>query len=411
MPAPRRPVQPDRRQAPRPLPAHLSSALMLWLSSRSALAFLKSVSPVSSAGEKLRALADEIDALGRERVAAALDRLLGERAGRWYAGLDAYRRHPYRRDATGPPELWRRGTCRLLDYGTRGGAPVLVVPSLINRHYVLDLLPERSFVGHLAASGLRPLVVDWGEPGPDERRFDLTAYITGRLEAALDAAVDAAGAPLGIVGYCMGGLLALAVALRRRREVGCLALLATPWDFHAVDTGRARLLGAAADQLLALCDAPGVVPVDVVQSLFFLLDPFSAERKFVRFSCFDPQGQTARAFVALEDWINDGVSLALPTARDCLRRWYGANEPGRGAWHVAGRPVVPREWRHPALVVVPSGDRIVPPRSAEPLAAALGDAVVLRPALGHVGMMAAARAPALLWTPVAEWLQARLVRP
>jgi len=62
----------------------------------------------------------------------------------------------------------------------------------------------------------------------------------------------------------------------------------------------------------------------------------------------------------------------------------------------------------PALVVVPRRDRIVPPDSAEPLAARLGAATVLRPPFGHVGMMAAARAPSMLWTPIAEWLKEQL---
>jgi polyhydroxyalkanoate synthase len=64
------------------------------------------------------------------------------------------------------PVAWREGALRLLDYGRGSAGPaVLVVPSLINRYYVLDLLPEQSFLRHLAEAGLRPLVVDWGEPG------------------------------------------------------------------------------------------------------------------------------------------------------------------------------------------------------------------------------------------------------
>jgi polyhydroxyalkanoate synthase subunit PhaC len=400
------PMSPDRRLAPRPLPAHLANAMMLWQSSRAALASLRSVSRLSSAaGEPLQRLAAEIDALGPERVAAALDRAIGERAERCLYGLEAYRRHPFRRPPGGSPVLWCQGTTRLFDYGRSGDPAVLVVPSLINRHYILDLLPERSFVGHLAGNGLRPLVVDWDAPGPEESRFDLTDYIAGRLDAAADAALSAAGGPLAVIGYCMGGLLALALALRRRRAVASLALLATPWDFHAGYAAPARLLGAVADRLATCCGTAGVLPVDLIQSLFLLLDPFAAERKFVRFAGFDAQSDAARAFVALEDWINDGVPLALPTAHDCFRRWYGENEPGRGAWRVAGRVVAPQELRRPALVVVPAGDRIVPPRAAEPLVAALGDATVLRPRLGHVGMMSAAAAPAMLWNPVAQWLR------
>jgi polyhydroxyalkanoate synthase len=366
------------------------------------------VLPRSSASSRLLELAAEIDACGAEAVGRALDAELLRRAGRCLDGLEAYRRHPFRRCSPSPPVLWREGTTRLLDYGERDGLPILVVPSLINRCYVLDLLPERSFLRHLAEAGLRPLVVDWQEPGPDERGFDLDDYIAGRLDRALAAIVASAGAPVGIVGYCMGGLLALALASRRRREVGAVALLATPWDFHAERAGQARRLALLAEVLPALCGAGRPVPVDLVQTLFFLLDPFAAERKLARFAALDPDGEEARRFVALEDWLNDGVGMAQPTMQTCLGSWYGGNDPARGAWRIAGRLVRPERLRRPALVVVPGGDRIVPPRSAAPLAAALGGAMVLRPPLGHVGMMAAARAPAMLWTPIAEWLRAQL---
>ena len=78
------------------------------------------------------------------------------------------------------------------------GPAVLVVPSLINRYYVLDLLPERSFLHHLAQQGLRPLVVDWGEPGTAERDFTLTDYIAGPLDTAAAKARELAGAPIAI---------------------------------------------------------------------------------------------------------------------------------------------------------------------------------------------------------------------
>lgn len=404
----RPPGRPDRRLAPRPLPAHLTSAIGSWLSSRTALTALRSGwRPSSASGARLHALAMEIEAAGTEAVAAALDREIARRAAAFAAGLEAYRRHPYRRASCRRPVLWRRGTTRLLDYGAGAPAPgVLVVPSLINRYYILDLLPERSFLDRLAAQGLRPLVVDWGAPGAAERGYGLSDYIAGRLDGALAAAERAAGAPVAVLGYCMGGLLALALALRHHGEVACIALLATPWDFHAEEGGLARLAAALLpDHAHASADP---LPVDVVQSLFFALDPFLAERKFMRFTGLDPDGEEARSFVALEDWLNDGVPLAVGVARECARSWYDDNLPARGLWRVAGVPVRPGNWRRPALVVLPDRDRIVPPRSAAALAAELAGADVLRPALGHVGMMAAARAPALLWEGIVQWLRARL---
>jgi polyhydroxyalkanoate synthase len=369
---------------------------MLWASSRAGLASLSAGLPPLNAGPELGALGREIAQTGAERVGAALDRELQRRAELFLAGLEAYRRHPYRRSTKEGRVVWQEGTTRMLGFGgARGSTAVLVVPSLINRYYILDLVPDRSFVRFLRDTGLRPLVVDWGEPGEAEHGFGLHDYI-GRLEAMISAIAE----PVAVIGYCMGGLLALAVAQRRIADVVGLALLATPWDFHAERPEQARLLGVVVDAA-----ATGdTLPLWVIQSLFLSLDPFLAERKFIRFAGLDPDSAAARDFVALEDWLNDGVPLASGVARECGGAWYRDNAPARGLWRVDGTAIAPRQLDRPALVVVPRRDRIVPPRSAEALGAALPRATMLRPPLGHIGMMSAAAAPGLIWEPIANWL-------
>ena len=84
-----------------------------------------------------------------------------------------------------------------------------------------------------------------------------------------------------------------------------------------------------------------------------------------------PAAERAEDFVALEDWLTDGIPLVANVARECLVGWYGANEPTRGLWRIAARPVDPAAARCPALVVVPAHDRIVPPESAESVVSAL----------------------------------------
>ncbi|MDA0702385.1 MAG: alpha/beta fold hydrolase [Proteobacteria bacterium] len=331
------------------------------------------------------------------------------RADRFLTGLEAYRAHPYRRDLVDPPTVWEEGGSRLLDFGTGadagGGRPILVVPSLVNRHYVLDLDADSSLMRYLAGRGLRPYLIDWGSPGPAEAGFALDDYIVRRLGGALDAVLSRSGEAPVLLGYCMGGNLALALAALRPGAFAGLALLATPWDFHAEAGTQAEALATAFEPAWPYFEDLGTVPVDLLQALFAALDPQLALRKFTAFAALDPASPEAARFVALEDWLNDGLALTTPVARDCILGWYGENRPARGEWTVAGMPIDPTVLRLPALVVVPAQDRIVPPASALALAEALPDATLRRPALGHIGMIVGRRARRSVWDPLARWIE------
>jgi polyhydroxyalkanoate synthase len=387
---------------------HLGLAVSTWMSSRAALPLWKSGSidwkpDLRAPAENLRQRLNGAPSNGFD---AALDAEIRRRLDSFLGGIEAYRRHSYRRDLADPPVLWREGTTRLLDYGTAdGGVPVFVVPSLVNRYYVLDLSARCSLIRHMAGAGLRPLVVDWDRPGAVERGFTLTDYIAGRLEAAFDAAAAATGGPVAVMGYCMGGNLALALALRRQEAVSRLALLATPWDFHADDAAGAKALAAGMTPFWPLVDALGELPIDLLQVLFSALDPYLAVKKFLAFGRLDPGSAKAAHFVALEDWLNDGVPMAAPVARECLIEWYGRSRPAAGEWRIAGTPVRPQDLDMPALAVVPAQDRIVPPASAAALADAIPGCERMTPTLGHIGMVVGGSAPEAVWAPLVDWLR------
>ncbi len=396
------------RSGPRPLGYHLGTVLATYLSSLGALPLLRNGSlPWKPALEARAAdLARDVRAAEPKKLAAALEREVRARTDRFLTGVEAYRHHPYRRALHDPPSIWVEGTTRLLDYGPPDGRPVLVVPSLINRAYVLDLAEGRSVLRHLSGRGLRPLLVDWGKPGARERGFDLDAYIAGRLERALDMALELTHETPLVMGYCMGGDLALALATRRPRDVAGLALLATPWDFHAERPEQARALAALMAPLWPFIDQAGEMPVDLLQILFAGLDPYLALKKFQGFAALAPSSADAETFVALEDWANDGVPLAAPVAHACMAGWYGRNDTAHGEWRIAGHAVDPAAVAAPTLVIVPERDRIVPPKSALSLAHAIPGAKLVTTGLGHIGMVVGARAPAEVWAPLAAWLAA-----
>ncbi len=317
------------------------------------------------------------------------------------AGIAAYRAAPYTRALKEPPVIWEENETRLLDYGG-AGPRVLFIPSLINRAYILDLNQDASMLRWLAANGAHPLLLDWGWPGEVERGFSLTDYIAGRLERAL-AAIEG---PVVLAGYCMGGLLALAAALRQPAKVSALALLATPWDFHASDPTGAKRLAESLPMLEPLMRVAGTLPIDALNTLFTMIDPHGVGDKYRDFAGQDKASARARRFVAMEDWLADGVPLAAPVARETLGGWYGANSPARGTWRVAGLGVDPAHLACPAFCAVPARDRLVPAESAHALAARLRDVRVIEPAAGHIGMVAGTHAQSTLWQPFADWLHA-----
>ena len=388
---------------------------MTWASSQSAWQLWKNASPGSRQSSPVAELLGEIPAGGSAQFEAALQREIGRRLDRLAAGVQAYRRHPFQRTLENPPAVWSDGNTRLLDYGAthpaargRGVRAVLVEPSLINRWEVLDLTAEKSLLRGMAARGLRPYLVDWGTPHDAERGFDTTAYVA-RLERALAFVARRARRAPAVMGYCMGGTLTVALAARQPRKVAGLALLAAPWDFHADKTGHAFLLSAG-PMLARLADTAGELPVDILQTLFWSLDPWLAVKKFGRFLGMNQDSDHAREFVLLEDWLNDGAPLAGPVARECLVGWYGDNLTGTGKWTVGGKAILPHKIKRPALVMIPSGDRIVPPLSAAALVdprRGLKNATRLDVPLGHIGMVVSGRARELCWDPLIGWLKAR----
>ena len=331
------------RRGPRPLMLHLTLAMLKSSASLGVSPSSSGASPIwsAAAAEQVRLIADALhDQGGATPQALLLEALRQDRE--LIAGIAAYRRHPWRRDLPEPPAIWREGGSRVLDFGGEG-PPMLLVPSLVNRAHVLDLAEGRSMCRWFAANGVRVLLLDWGWPGPVERAFTLTDYIAGRLERALVAI----GETLILAGYCMGGLLTVAAALRRPDHVRALALLATPWDFHAVDRERATALARLVPLLEPALGFAKAMPVDALQLMFAMLEPYGIATKYRSFGRLDPDTDRAKLFVALEDWLNDGVPLAAPVARECLAGWYGANAPMCGQWRVAGLPVNPGRFAHP----------------------------------------------------------------
>ena len=310
------------------------------------------------------------------------------------AGLRAFQsapRGPVRRLAA---TRFRKGRVRVRDYGG-AGRPVIFVPSLINSPHILDLAPEVSLLRWLRAQGFRPLLVDWGTPSPADRALDLTAHVEHMLLPLIATVTARIGTPPVLAGYCLGGTMALAAATAA--PVAGLALIATPWHFEGFGLARADI-GTLWQSAKPACEAMGLVPLELLQTGFWQLDPARTVAKYEAFARMTPGSAAWKSFIALEDWANGGAPLPYAAGRQLMEEFVGEDTPGRGAWQVGGVTVDPARLACPAIDFVSRGDKIVPADSA----ANLPDRHDL--AAGHVGMIVGGSRHAQLWEPLAAWL-------
>jgi polyhydroxyalkanoate synthase subunit PhaC len=311
-----------------------------------------------------------------------------ERRAAALAGLAAYQQA--RRPPPPPPApaVASQGRARLLSHGGEG-PPLVFVPSLINPPSVLDLDAERSLTRWAAARGWHSLLVDWGEPAPADRGQDVDAHVTGLLLPLLAALPE----PPVLVGYCLGGTIALAAAALA--PVRAVATIAAPWRFAGYgEEARARM-AALWSAARPGCEALGLVPMEVLQAGFWRLDPARTVAKFEAFGRMEPGSRAADAFVRLEDWANTGAPLTYAAGRQLFEAFVADDLPGTGRWLAD-----PARLPCPAAEFVSLTDRITPAATA----AGLPTRVEL--ALGHVGMVVGARAPAMLWEPLLDWIAA-----
>ena len=149
----------------------------------------------------------------------------------------------------------------------------------------------------------------------------------------------------------MGGTLAVGLAARVPGAVAALVTIGAPWDFapvHGLAGGcRAAIRASGTERVESLLDAMGaafgMVPVWLFQFLFALVNPIQAALKFQKLARLDPHGPSARLFVALEDWLADGVPMPVGAAKDLLLGWQIGNGTATGGWRFLGETVDPRQ--------------------------------------------------------------------
>lgn len=324
--------------------------------------------------------------------------------------LNLWRRPMPKVGQTPSTVVHRENKWRLLRYlprpeGLAWRTPVLMVPSLINRHYVLDLKPGKSFAEYLVQQGHDVYIIDWGTPGPEDRYLSFDDVCDNYMARALRVATRLSGAEKAhLLGYCLGGTLTAIHAAARPERIASLMTLAAPISF--TDSGLlstwTQLEGFDIDTLV---DATGNVPWPLMQASFHMLRPTLNLSKAVHFVDRAWDDEFLDGFFALETWSNDNVSFPGECYRRYIKELYQENRLIKGQFALSGTPARLENITCPVMAVTFTHDNIVPLASSAPLVECVSsrDKQQLQLSGGHVGAVVSRGASRKLWPTLSQW--------
>ncbi|WP_324188186.1 alpha/beta fold hydrolase [Nocardia higoensis] len=294
-----------------------------------------------------------------------------------------------------------------------GGAhpPVLLVPPLAAPASCFDLRPDQSLARFLLGTGRTPYLVDYGEIGYADRRMGFEDWIDDILpDAVLRASADAAGAPVDLVGWSIGGTLSLlAAAAHAHLPIRSITAVGSPLDYD-------EMPGMSSVRTVARIDGGRTVSTAVRATGV----PAPLTRAAYRATAWNREltrpwfvaSNIARTESLAKMESIDRFMAAMPgyPGRFYAQLWERlvlANDIGRGGLNLRGRRIALSEVNTPVLLIGGTTDVITPARAVAAGARLLSGAPFVRydtvPG-GHLGILTGETARETTWAHLEKFL-------
>ncbi|MFT4288046.1 PHA/PHB synthase family protein [Nocardioides sp.] len=268
--------------------------------------------------------------------------------------------------------------------------PLLMVPPVINKYYVVDLAPGRSMVEHYLEQGHQVFAISWRNPDARHREWDFDTYGQAILDA-LDATTRVTGADrTHVMSICSGGMLTV-MTLAHLARLGRLDRIASlGLAVSVIDNSKAGTTMALADERVARAavaksQAKGYLDGRALAEVFAWLRPNDLIWSYWVNNYL--QGRKPAAFDVLY-WNADTTRMAAGLHRDFVTVALGNSLTVPGAATMLGSPVDLREVTVPTYVVAGIADHISPWQSCYRTTRLLGGEVrFVLSSSGHVASM------------------------
>ncbi len=289
-----------------------------------------------------------------------------------------------------------------------GLKPLLICYAMVNRPYLLDLQPDRSFIRELLHAGLDVYLLDWGYPDGADRFSSFDEYVDGYLRRCVEFVLkEHAIDSLTLLGVCQGGTMSLCYAALEPKQIAQLITMVTPVDLKTPE----NLLSKWAQHIdVALLTQSGNVSGDFLNLVYLSLMPFRlTQQKYVNLLQMQGDRVALENFMRMEKWIFDSPDQPATAFREFIQWFFQENRLIRDELTLAGKPLRLKNVTAPVLNIFASKDHLVPPSASIPLGAHIGseDYEALEIDAGHIGLYVGGKTRKTVPAAVMAWLRKR----
>lgn len=308
--------------------------------------------------------------------------------------------------------LGKFGRCRLLYFKPleeKGHPPIFIVPSIINKYYILDLMKGMSFVEYLTTTNVPVYLLDWGEPRAQDRFATLDDHISYWLDWAVKESLKHSGVKqIDLFGQCVGGTFAMIYTALNQDKVKSLITLTAPVNFH--DKG---LLCAWANSgnldLSLVSEQWGNIYKTFLKESFSMLKPVDKFRKYQNFykNAWNPK--FLDRYLAINQWVDDCISFPGTTYVKYIQDFYQKNLLYKGELKLGESHVDLKKITCPLFVISSKEDHIVPYDSATALLDLVSSKEKELKSItgGHIGIVISGKAKENFWNPIENWVKTK----
>jgi polyhydroxyalkanoate synthase len=351
---------------------------------------------------------DEVGALLQENYDRMLD------SSRKWAELLTFDPDP-QTGMTPKDVVWRKNKARLYRYvnnqGIKHKTPLLMIYALINKPYILDLIPGMSLVEYLVEQGFDVYMLDWGDWEWEDRDLSFCDLIDNYITRAVrKVAQISESSEISLLGYCMGGTITTMYAsLYPEPLIKNIIYVAAPIDFQNAGLSSVWLQDPEFDPD-RVADTFQLIPKDFIDFGVKMLRPVNNFwGTYTRLWKSIDDGTPIAAWKALNKWVNDNSNFPGAAYRQWIKELYQGNKLVKKEFYLRGRLVDMANIKANLLVLSGENDHLVLPHQTKTILdhASSTDKTYKEFPVGHGGIVFGRFAKREPYPFMAEWLAER----